>query len=573
MQDWNYNWNGCFEVTIEISEEFQPPASEIPQYWLENRESMINYLEQVHTGVRGVVLDQETLEPVAARIHVDDNETVVYSDPDRGDFYRLLESGNYNLIVEADGYFYKELNDIFVPEQGKVSTSVYLQPMMKYNFTGIIYDSLDRYPLENVTIACFQQNVFKYSAKTNEQGAFNLLLPEGAYQVHFELDGYFTKEDSINILQDISQDYYMLRIIPGVISGLIQLQGIPQAAGSIAYCQGRTDTVGMDNKFCIDGLNPGRINLFAHATFYKTTHVDTILLNGDSLNINVYLEQGSNTYTFDFELQEEHFTGKELWSRGKPLNGPSFAQSGQNVWGTGLIRNYEDGPALSTLETPVFSILGITYPLLEFYHWFDIEEFYDGGNVKISTDEGLTWQIIEPTGGYSLPAISADYDNPLGGEPGFSGNSNGWEKIEIDLTSFHSTPFISFRFDFGNDQQKGGAGWFIDDFRILEGNATDLSVQHQFSKDPFTVKVFPNPANPGTRIRIQFNAEQKTEIEIINLLGQTINRKEIPAGINKLVEWNWDMKTSSGGEIASGIYFIQLKSPSFSIVRKLVVLR
>ncbi|MGC9362912.1 MAG: M14 family zinc carboxypeptidase, partial [Candidatus Syntrophosphaera sp.] len=48
MQDWNYGYTDCLEVTAEISNDFWPPASTLPTYWSENQESMLSYMEFVH---------------------------------------------------------------------------------------------------------------------------------------------------------------------------------------------------------------------------------------------------------------------------------------------------------------------------------------------------------------------------------------------------------------------------------------------------------------------------------------------------------------------------------------------
>lgn len=37
MQDYNYVWHGCMEITLEISCCKYPPASDLPRYWEENR--------------------------------------------------------------------------------------------------------------------------------------------------------------------------------------------------------------------------------------------------------------------------------------------------------------------------------------------------------------------------------------------------------------------------------------------------------------------------------------------------------------------------------------------------------
>lgn len=47
MQDYNYVFAGCMEITLEISCCKYPFKEELPQYWQDNRESLITYMEQV----------------------------------------------------------------------------------------------------------------------------------------------------------------------------------------------------------------------------------------------------------------------------------------------------------------------------------------------------------------------------------------------------------------------------------------------------------------------------------------------------------------------------------------------
>lgn len=104
MQDWNYEWQGCNDVTIELSNTKWPAFSTIPGFWADNRASMLAYLELGFRGVRGLVTDAVTGQPLDASVTVDGNPHAVYTDPEVGDYHRLLLDGTYDLTVSAPGY-------------------------------------------------------------------------------------------------------------------------------------------------------------------------------------------------------------------------------------------------------------------------------------------------------------------------------------------------------------------------------------------------------------------------------------------------------------------------------------
>ena len=132
MQDWNYVWRGGHDITLEISASKWPAASTLASYWDDNRESMLAFLERVHEGVRGVVTDALTGLPLRARIRPLDragNGAHTWSDPDVGDYHRMLLPGRYDLEIAADGHATAILRDVVVPGGAAVRWDVALEPL------------------------------------------------------------------------------------------------------------------------------------------------------------------------------------------------------------------------------------------------------------------------------------------------------------------------------------------------------------------------------------------------------------------------------------------------------------
>uniref|UniRef100_A0A3Q2XKG7 Carboxypeptidase X, M14 family member 1 n=1 Tax=Hippocampus comes TaxID=109280 RepID=A0A3Q2XKG7_HIPCM len=104
MNDFSYLHTNCFEVTVELSCDKFPHASELPIEWENNRESLLVYVEQVHRGIKGVVRDKDTEAGICnAIIQVEDIDHHIRSAAS-GDYWRLLNPGEYRVTASAAGY-------------------------------------------------------------------------------------------------------------------------------------------------------------------------------------------------------------------------------------------------------------------------------------------------------------------------------------------------------------------------------------------------------------------------------------------------------------------------------------
>ena len=116
MQDWNYRYHNDMDMTLEISGTKWPPFSTMAAYWVENRDAMFWYLSAAHKGIYGVVTDSLTGVPLDATIEITGINKEYFTDPDHGDYYRLLRPGTYSMTVSKIGYFPQTINNIIVTD-------------------------------------------------------------------------------------------------------------------------------------------------------------------------------------------------------------------------------------------------------------------------------------------------------------------------------------------------------------------------------------------------------------------------------------------------------------------------
>ncbi|MCK4773369.1 MAG: immune inhibitor A, partial [Candidatus Krumholzibacteria bacterium] len=177
-------------------------------------------------------------------------------------------------------------------------------------------------------------------------------------------------------------------------------------------------------------------------------------------------------FVWDFEQDDGGFvqTG-DIWEWGAPTSGPGAAHSGVNVWATVLDGDYPSSMD-ATLDIPPITLdANKPFALFSFWHWYNFETRYDGGNVKVSSDGGATWTIVTPVGLYDETASTANAGIP--GERCFSGNMGGYTEEIFDLSAYAGQSLM-FRFHAGSDGSVQRDGWYVDYVTLRSTDVDDV---------------------------------------------------------------------------------------------------
>jgi hypothetical protein len=83
----------------------------------------------------------------------------------------------------------------------------------------------------------------------------------------------------------------------------------------------------------------------------------------------------------------------------------------------------------------------------------------------------------------------------------------------------------------------------------------------------------PNPFNPSTAIAFDVPKRAKVKLVIYDVSGRLVRKlvdREVEPGRKSV---SWDGRDFSGRNVASGIYFYRLETPTFSESKKMILLR
>ncbi len=191
-QDWCYDARGEIDTTIEVSSSYEPPASQIDPIFLDNRDAMLYQARMSGRGIRGLVTDGETGDPLYATISIPEIGKDVYTDPDVGDYHRMVESGTYTVVANVEGYPTQTVYNVTASLDTFTVVNFAMEPPSRGTIAGYVTDD-EASPLEATVDVT---DLTGYEATSDPvTGYYEILyVPAGEHDVRASAIGYMTVE-------------------------------------------------------------------------------------------------------------------------------------------------------------------------------------------------------------------------------------------------------------------------------------------------------------------------------------------------------------------------------------------
>jgi len=252
------------------------------------------------------------------------------------------------------------------------------------------------------------------------------------------------------------------------------------------------------------------------------------------------------------------------------------SRAGKGIFGT----DPNLGNCTSSLQNGILRLESpqITFPNytsgnyeMAFNHYVATEKLYDGGNIKYSLNGGA-WTLVPATAftvnPYNIILETIDNDNPMKGQPAFSGVDQGsivsnWGQSVINLSTLGVLPGsnIKFRFEMGTDGCGGYDGWYIDEIYVYNCNFASLSILE--TEKLKGISVFPNPTTGIITISNSKNVDLQNA-ELYSSTGQLLNRYPLERSQdNKL-----DLTQLTKGNYILKVVTKDKTQSSFKIIKK-----
>ena len=509
-QDYMNYFQQCREVTIELSTEKLPPASQLPDFWDYQYRSFLDYMEQALFGIRGTVTDAATGEPVYAEIFIENHDadsSWFYSYTSTGDYYRPVYEGTYDVTYSAFGYYPQTIENVQVQNREITWVNVQLEqgnliPDFSANNTVISTGgSVDFTDLSfgNITSWEWTFEGGTPATSTEQNPAGIVYNTNGTYDVSLTIsDGTdsqtITKEDYITV----SSEYYMQ-------------DGTVTTCEGVFYDTGGPNSNYSDDEDIIMTFLPGNSGSKIKAEF-----------------LSFSVEAQSNCEYDWLKI----FDGTDIQS---PQIG---IYCGSNSPGTVIATNNQGA---------------LTF---QFHSDYSVNEAgwvtnitCEGGDLPPAADFSANPTQIDE--GSSVQFTDLSENNPTSWEWTFDGGT--------PETSTEQNPEVTYNTPGVYDVSLTVTNEFGSDTKTKNNYITVLQITGVGENRVNLIKIFPNPANNVLNISSE---EVIHSVSLIDIVGSKVFQQDNDVNTVRV----------NTSELKAGIYFVVIKTGSDIVTRKVQII-
>ncbi|MCW8811897.1 MAG: M14 family zinc carboxypeptidase [Chlorobium sp.] len=417
------------------------------------------------------------------------------------------------------------------------------------------------WPLQSQIFPIAQQNVQTLLYQSFVAGEYVQLL-----NPNFSKE-YFLPSDAIELLPDFrNKGLATAHNLTFELTSPSQYITINDGNASIDSIEARSSyTLTVPLSFVISGSAP----LEEEIPLILTTKINGDFISSDTNNIII----GFPVYIFADSTNDSN----TYWTITKsPASSPQWDStyksfySAPNSYTDSKNGNYVNNATVTMTLTDPLNISGYTNPRISFRTRFDIENDYDYGQVKVSTNNGSTWLPLE--GEYTQPGVSPQ---PVG-QPVYDGVISNWVKEEISLANYLSQQF-KIQFQLKTDQGVTRDGWYVDDIGVFVYTIPTSLPEETEPVFEFSLgQNYPNPFNPSTTIKYSIPtviASGTTQSQLVTLKVYDVLGNEVVTLVNEeKLAGTYEVEFSAQN-LPSGIYFYKLQSGNFVETKKMVLLK
>lgn len=483
--DWAYGKYGVFCYTVELAQQFIPPAYQVEEIVSDNIEAAMMVLNRAnHQALRGHVFDAVSLEPLQAEIFVDgidgmaSNRDPYKSNTEFGSYYRLLPSGDKSVTFSAYGYVSQSFENVSISEEEATFLDVYLERAPSGPVFGSVIDGITGENLEGVEITFL--NTPLLPAVTNENGVYEVEeIAYSNYQVKVNKPEY----SSVIMSQEITEDHHIINFV------LLPSEAISFEEGEFPAefeFSGNLPWLIDENNSYNGSYSSVSGNISHSQTSLMTLNVEDVSAGEIKFYKKVSSESGWDFLKFYIDNQEQgSWSGEEDWSM---VSYPITEGSHQLKWSYTKDSNTSSGQDkawVDDIELPSEAIIVVNAGPDQSI----CNDAVANLNAFAANYETINWSSLGDGSFSDAGNTSSIYT------PGPSDIENGMVTLEVTA--------------------EGALGIATDDMILyLE---TCLNIQEY---EPATFSMSPNPAKDNILFQFQNNALK--ELNIFHISGQLI---------------------------------------------------